>query len=177
MRQNYWKNRCPVFVINTVIVEMIQSTVQASLTPHSNVLIITSWGPLPRGLSQIINCSIVIFSWPSCVCSRTEELTPLLATIPPVTELPAGTASSFHQGSFYNQRTYYYWNSVTSCDWADCWSSQPIKAAYKTVQPQTPFSKNPVWHGWSPWVLLGDAFLRESPATLRAVVKLSSLLA
>lgn len=69
MWQNYSKNRCPVFVINTVIVEMIQSTAQASLTPRNNVLIITSWrwwGPLPRGLSQIINCSVLIFSWPSC---------------------------------------------------------------------------------------------------------------
>lgn len=69
------------------------------------------------------------------VCSRAGDLTPLLALAPPVTKASAGTASSFHQGSFYDQRTYYYRNSITSCDRAHCWSPQPIKAPNKTVRP------------------------------------------
>lgn len=162
-----------------------QSTAQAFLTPHNNVFIITSWkllDPLLCGLSQIIICSVLIFSWASCsdtgcvcVCSCAEALTPLLATIPPVTELSSGTASSFHQGSFYDQWTCYYRNSITSCDWADCWSPQQIKALYKKVWTQTPFYKNPVWHGSSPWVLLEDAV--PEGELCHAVVKLNSLLA
>lgn len=105
--------------------------------------------------------------------SCAEELTPLLATIPPVTEPSAGTASSFHQGSFYDQRTYYYRNSITSCDWDDCWSPQPIKAPNKTVRPpRTLFDM-----AGRPGCCWEMQSLRESSAALRAVVKMSSLLA
>ncbi|KAI9515730.1 hypothetical protein NQZ68_022084 [Dissostichus eleginoides] len=79
------------------------------------------------------------------VCSRAGDLTPLLAAAPPVTKASAGTASSFHQGSFYDQRTYYYRNSITSCDRAHCWSPQPIKAPNKTITKlkidRNPFAK------------------------------------
>lgn len=34
---------------------------------------------------------------------------------------------------------------------------RPLKHQIKLYNPKTPFSKNPVWHGPSPRVLLGDA--------------------
>lgn len=66
-----------------------------------------------------------------CVCSCAAWLAPLLATSPAVTEPPVGIASSFHRGSFYNQRMYYCRNSITRCDQAACWRPLPIKAAIK----------------------------------------------
>lgn len=112
-------------------------TAQACSLSHENVWVWTSWW---CRLSKITRFSVLIlcragFSELVCVFPCRGELTPLLATIPPVTEPSVGTASSFHQGSFYDQRTYYYRNSITSCDWAHCWSPQPVKAPNKTARP------------------------------------------
>lgn len=81
-------------------------------------------------------CNRVVQSWSVYPCTvGGGGLTPGLATIPAVTEPFAATASSFHRGSFYKQQTYYYRNSIMTCDWAHCWSPQPIKAPNKTARP------------------------------------------
>lgn len=157
-------------VIDTGIVVVIQSTAQASLTSHNNVLIITSWrwrGLLPCGLAQIINCSVLIFSGASC--SEGVCVFPSWGADPGVGYYSSRNRALhwdcqlFSSGLILPSAPYYYRNSIMSSDLADCWTLPPIKAQHKTVQPQTHLSRNPVWHGWEPWVLLGDAILKGEP--------------
>lgn len=161
------KQMFSLFFLGTVVMMMFQWTAQAAW-PHKNVHIVK---PVrPGSMCSQPNHKFAVF-WFSAgpiagVCSRRGDLTLLLATIPPVTEPSAGTASSFHQGSFYYQWTCYYRNAVTSCDCADCRRPRPIKAQDKTERPWTSSARTPVWHGWSPWVLLGDAVPRGCSATL-----------